>query len=65
MLGEEIEKDLSCLEKIAGVYGTPIIWAEFSHLPKKDAQIALAKRLEESIEGLKKWYESGAKGTPP
>jgi 1-acyl-sn-glycerol-3-phosphate acyltransferase len=47
------------------VFGTPIQWHEFSHLEKKEAQEAIANKLTESLLGLKKWLEDGAKGLPP
>lgn len=51
--------------KTACVFGTPIKWASFQHLEKKEAMDAISKKLAESIEALKKWYQSGATGTPP
>ena len=51
--------------KTACVYGSPILWSQFSHLDKKEAQKALTDKLAESINALRSWYESGAKGTPP
>lgn len=51
--------------KTACVYGSPIRWESFVHLEKKEAQVAIAKRLSESILALKDWYDSGAKGIPP
>jgi 1-acyl-sn-glycerol-3-phosphate acyltransferase len=51
--------------KTACVFGTPLRYEQFSHLDKKEAQKALADALSQSILGLKKWYENGAKGTPP
>jgi len=47
------------------VFGTPIYSAQFDHLPKKEAQIAIANRVYTSIEGLRAWYQQGAKGLPP
>lgn len=51
--------------KTACVFGSPILWQEFEHLDKKEAQEAVAKRLTSAIENLKKWLEDGAKGIPP
>lgn len=51
--------------KTVCVFGTPIQWHEFAHLEKKEAQEAIAKKLAESLLGLKKWLENGAKGIPP
>lgn len=50
---------------IGCVFGTPILWETFSHLGKKEAQLAFAQSVTEAIEGLRKWYERGAKGSPP
>lgn len=49
----------------ACVFGTPILWSEFSHLDKKEAQKALTQKLAKSINNLRAWYEKGAKGVPP
>ena len=54
-----------CWGHTACVFGSPILWSQFAHLDKKEAQKALTDTLTESINGLRKWYESGAKGTPP
>lgn len=51
--------------RTACVFGTPILWAQFSHLDKKEAQKALTEKLSQSINALRAWYENGAKGTPP
>lgn len=51
--------------KIGCVFGSPFGWSEFAHLEKKQAQEAFAKKITHSLESLKHWYESGAKGTPP
>jgi len=51
--------------KTACVFGSPILWESFAHLDKKEAQIAIANHLEESLRALRKWYESGAEGIPP
>lgn len=51
--------------KVTCVFGTPILWENFSHLEKKQAQVEIARRLEESILALKKWLEEGAQGVPP
>lgn len=47
------------------VFGKPILWEEFAHFEKKEAQAQLIERLTESILKLKSWYEDGAKGIPP
>ncbi len=51
--------------KTVCVYGSPILWSQFAHLDKKEAQKALTDKLAESINALRDWYEKGAKGTPP
>lgn len=57
------------LPKLTGrtvcVFGKPILWQEFSHFEKKEAQAQLVERLTDSILKLKSWYEDGAKGIPP
>ncbi len=50
---------------IACVFGSPILWESFKHMNKKEAQIAISKKLREAILALRKWYEEGAKGSPP
>jgi len=47
------------------VFGTPISPKSFASMPKKEAQLALSKKMGESIAALKKWVEEGSKGTPP
>lgn len=51
--------------KTAVVFGTPIQPTNFDHLNKKEAQEEIAKSVQQALENLKAWYESGAKGTPP
>lgn len=51
--------------KTAIVFGTPILWKDFAHLDKKEAQKAIAERLQEAILNLKDWYQKGAKGISP
>jgi 1-acyl-sn-glycerol-3-phosphate acyltransferase len=51
--------------KTACVFGNPIPWERFSSLDKKEAQEALSKTIERSIEELRQWYKEGAQGTPP
>ena len=57
------------LPKLSGrtacVFGTPILWSEFAHLEKREAQKALTDKLTTSIQALRAWYEAGAQGTPP
>lgn len=52
-------------QRTACVFGSPILWAQFAHLDKKEGQKALTEKLAESINALRAWYENGAKGTPP
>jgi 1-acyl-sn-glycerol-3-phosphate acyltransferase len=49
----------------ACVFGTPILWSDFAHLEKKEAQKAITDKLASSISALRTWYEKGAQGTPP
>lgn len=51
--------------KTACVFGKAITWDKYSTLEKKTAQSQFADDLREAILALKKWYESGARGTPP
>ena len=51
--------------RTACVFGSPILWEQFAHLDKKEAQAALTAKLAESITALRLWYEKGAKGIPP
>lgn len=52
-------------KKVGCVFGSPLFWKDFMHLDKREAQIVFADRLTKAIEGLKDWYEKGAKGSPP
>lgn len=51
--------------KTACVFGSSIKWEPFSHLSKKEAHLAIAEKLTESMEALRKWYKDGAEGIPP
>lgn len=51
--------------RTACVFGTPIRYEEFLEMDKREAQKKIAERLYNSINALRAWYESGAKGTPP
>lgn len=51
--------------KTACVFGSPILWEQFAHLEKREAQHALTEKLAESINALRAWYEKGAQGIPP
>lgn len=51
--------------KMTLVLGTPILWEDFSHLPKKEAQQAICEAVAERLDHLKRWVENGAKGVPP
>lgn len=60
--GKKIPKPFG---KIRVVFGSPIYWNEFSHLPKKEGQQALADCLTNTYQSLKEWLKNGARGTPP
>lgn len=47
------------------VFGSPIFASSYAHLEKKEAQKAIADKLHQSLENLRAWLESGAKGSPP
>ncbi len=51
--------------KTACVFGSPILWEQFAHLEKREAQTALTVKLAASIRALRSWYEKGARGIPP
>jgi 1-acyl-sn-glycerol-3-phosphate acyltransferase len=51
--------------RTACVFGSPILWSQFSHLDKREAQKALTAKLEASILALRAWYGAGARGIPP
>lgn len=51
--------------KTACVFGKPLLWENFSHLDKKEAQAQMTSALTESIQKLKAWYDEGALGIPP
>lgn len=52
-------------KKIGCVFGTPIKADDYKNIDRKQAQTDIAEKLQESLAGLKAWYESGAKGSPP
>ncbi|MBI2743841.1 MAG: 1-acyl-sn-glycerol-3-phosphate acyltransferase [Chlamydiales bacterium] len=51
--------------KTASVFGSPIRYESFAHLPKREANEAFSKELERSLNALRAWYEAGAHGSPP
>lgn len=51
--------------KTAAVFGSPIFWSDYADMERKEAQELIALRLTQSLEELRKWYESGAEGNPP
>lgn len=51
--------------KTACVFGTPLLWSDLMHLGSEKGQAELSRRLAAAIEALRKWYEEGARGTPP
>ena len=51
--------------KIAVVFGSPICWADYADMDKKEAQQLIATHLTNALNSLRKWYEGGREGTPP
>jgi 1-acyl-sn-glycerol-3-phosphate acyltransferase len=51
--------------RTACIFGSPILWSSYAHLDKREAQQAFTDQLTASIHALRRWYESGAQGTPP
>ncbi len=51
--------------KVRCVFGSAITWDSVAWMDKKEAQLALAQKLEEAWRGLKEWLEKGAVGIPP
>jgi 1-acyl-sn-glycerol-3-phosphate acyltransferase len=51
--------------RLVCVFGLPLKWQDFSDLSKKEAQEAMVIKWQKAVEGLKNWYEKGAKGSPP
>ncbi len=51
--------------KTAVVFGKPIYIDEFLKLPKKDSHLAIAKKVQESLEKLRDWTRNGAVGEAP
>ncbi|MCB1107182.1 MAG: 1-acyl-sn-glycerol-3-phosphate acyltransferase [Chlamydiia bacterium] len=51
--------------KTAVVFGSPIRWADYVDIERKEAQELVAIRLTQSLKTLREWYESGAEGNPP
>ncbi len=51
--------------RTACVFGSPIFWEEFAHLEKREAHEMIVRRLHNAILDLKRWYDAGAKGSPP
>lgn len=51
--------------RLVCVFGSALTWDELEHLNKKEAQEAMLIKWKKAVEGLRDWYESGAKGTPP
>lgn len=51
--------------RIQCVFGSPIEWSEFEELDKRTAEQKIIQRMGESLQALKTWLESGAKGSPP
>ncbi len=51
--------------KTAVVFGSPIEWRDYVDIDKQKARTLIVQRLEQSLKGLRMWYEAGAKGIPP
>lgn len=51
--------------KTAVVFGSPIHWADYADMDRKEAQERIAQRLTQSLVALRKWHEEGAQGVPP
>lgn len=47
------------------IFGTPLLYTDFAHLEKGEAEKAIAEQLHAKILSLKTWFEEGAKGSPP
>ena len=47
------------------IFGSPIYWESFAHLPEREAQEALLEAITAAYHALRDWYEAGAKGSPP
>lgn len=47
------------------IFGSPLLYEEFSNMEKKEAEAAIAERLHTKILALKTWFEEGAQGSPP
>ncbi len=55
----------SLFGKVTCVFGSPILWEEFEHLPKDEIEKHVIERCMHAIEDLKLWLEKGAQGMPP
>lgn len=51
--------------KAAIVFSKPILWQEFAHLERKEAQQALTHKLQQKLQELEAWYKAGAQGPIP
>jgi cytidylate kinase len=51
--------------KIAVIFGTPIEWASFEGMEKKQAERLITEKMGEALRDLRQWYEAGAIGEPP
>lgn len=47
------------------IFGSPIYWESFSHLPDREAQLALLEAITASYSSMQQWHQAGAKGSPP
>jgi 1-acyl-sn-glycerol-3-phosphate acyltransferase len=51
--------------KVRCVFGSPIHFQEFSHLSKKEMNVAVVEQLKETFFHLEQWCKNGFIGTPP
>jgi len=51
--------------RTAVIFGSPILWSDYADMDRKEAQELIALRLTQALGELRKWYESGAEGSPP
>ncbi len=51
--------------RTAVIFGSPILWSDYADMDRREAQELIAIRLTKTLGKLRKWYESGAEGTPP
>lgn len=59
------ERFPKCFGKTACVFGSPLPWSDYEQLGRKNAQDKLCQDVEARLHALKRWYEAGARGSPP